>query len=99
MEGSGNRGAGPGPLYNGTIFHPVIDGFMIQGGDSQGDGCGGPGYELNDEFHPALKFARPYLQAMFNAGPGTNGSQFFITVSPTPHLTNRNTIFGEVVRD
>lgn len=88
---------GKGALYNGTIFHRVIGGFMIQGGDPQGTGMGGPGYEFKDEFHPALKFDRPYLLAMANAGPGTNGSQFFITVAPTSHLTHRHTIFGEVV--
>jgi peptidyl-prolyl cis-trans isomerase A (cyclophilin A) len=86
------------PLYNGTIFHRVIDGFMIQGGDPLGTGTGGPGYEFADEFHPQLRFDRPYLLAMANAGPGTNGSQFFITVSPTPHLNDRHTIFGEVVQ-
>ena len=86
------------PLYNGTIFHRVIDGFMLQGGDPLGSGMGGPGYEFGDEFHPDLRFDRPYLLAMANAGPGTNGSQFFITVAPTPHLNNRHTIFGEVVQ-
>ena len=85
------------PLYNGTVFHRVIDNFMLQGGDPLGNGRGGPGYEFEDEFHPERRFDRPYLLAMANAGPGTNGSQFFITVVPTPHLNGRHTIFGEVV--
>ncbi|MCW2549803.1 MAG: Peptidylprolyl isomerase [Mycobacterium sp.] len=84
-------------LYAGTVFHRVIPGFMIQGGDPLGSGRGGPGYEFKDEFHPELSFDRPYLLAMANAGPGTNGSQFFITVGQTPHLNRRHTIFGEVV--
>ena len=87
---------GSGPLYNGVTFHRVISGFMIQGGCPIGNGTGGPGYRFADEFHPELQFDRPYLLAMANAGPGTNGSQFFITVGPTPHLNRRHTIFGEV---
>ena len=85
-----------GPLYANVAFHRVISGFMIQGGDPLGTGTGGPGYRFGDEIHPELQFSKPYLLAMANAGPGTNGSQFFITVAPTPWLTTKHTIFGEV---
>lgn len=84
------------PLYDGTIFHRIIPGFMIQGGDPLGQGIGGPGFRFEDEPHPELVFNKPYLLAMANAGPGTNGSQFFITVAPTDWLNFKHTIFGEV---
>jgi peptidyl-prolyl cis-trans isomerase A (cyclophilin A) len=84
------------PLYNGVVFHRVIPDFMIQGGDPIGTGTGGPGYRFGDEIHGELVFDRPYLLAMANAGPNTNGSQFFITVAATAWLNFKHTIFGEV---
>ncbi|SDR95584.1 peptidylprolyl isomerase [Actinopolymorpha singaporensis] len=83
-------------FYDGLTFHRIIEGFMTQGGCPLGTGTGGPGYRFGDEIHPDLRFDRPYLLAMANAGPNTNGSQFFITAGPTPHLNGRHTIFGEV---
>lgn len=92
------EGEKEGPFYNGLVFHRVIEGFMIQGGCPEGSGRGGPGYRFEDEFNSELRHTDEGILSMANAGPGTNGSQFFITLTATPHLDRRHTVFGKVVK-